>query len=50
MKRRKIKLHTSFHDAEATALFHSKFDITMGNLLVELQPHGVEIISGKIKK
>lgn len=48
MKRRKINLHTSFSNAEANAIFKSKFDITKGKLLIELQPYSVEIITGKI--
>lgn len=50
MKKRKINLHTSFIDAQAKALFNSKFDITKGKLIVELQPYSVEIITGKITK
>jgi len=48
LKKRKIELHTSFINADAKALFGSRFDIVKGQLLVELQPYSVEIITGKI--
>lgn len=48
MKKRKINLHTSFVEAEARALFESRFDIVKGKLIIELQPYSVEIITGRI--
>lgn len=50
IKKKKINLHASFTDAKAKALFNSKFDISMGKLLIEMQPHSVEIIYGNILK
>lgn len=48
MKKRKIDLPSYIKEANGIALFNSKFDITKGKLIVELQPHSVEIITGKI--
>jgi len=48
MKKRKIDLPSYITEANGIALFNSKYDITKGKLIIELQPHSVEIITGKI--
>lgn len=50
IKKKSIDLHHSFSETNGKALFNSRFDINGGKLIIEMQPHSVELVYGRILK